>query len=139
MGKLSPYGALVFSDRSRLVGSFLQEGDTWQTPPAETGFLAGESKIHLVLKLKVRKGSVEMNGGWVGGECIAWRHSESWGQGARASLGPRDSSEAAPLGLEVATSPLPPHIWFIHPISKHRRIGCMLNEGTEPGRHTAVR
>ena len=71
VGKLSPYGALVFSDRSRLVGSFLQEGGTWQTPPAETGFLAGESKIHLVLKLKVRNGSVEMNGGWVGGECIA--------------------------------------------------------------------
>lgn len=67
------------------------------TPSAEIGFLAGESEIHLVLKLKVRNGSVESSGG-VDGRCVLWSPSESWGQVTRASLGPRDSSEAAPWG-----------------------------------------
>lgn len=63
-----------------------------------------------------------------------WSPSESWGQGARASLGPRDSSEAVPLGLEAGTSPVSS---TDHRISKHRQGGCLLNERTEPCSHSA--
>lgn len=64
-----------------------QKGGTWQTPPAETGFLAGESKIHLVLKLKVRDGSVESSG-WMEGPCILGAPLKAGGRELMPPWGP---------------------------------------------------